>query len=121
MWILKGSFLGVWLSSFGTVAYLYFRIYRRFPGAAVSPEVISRLTMYNPLWWMGVVVSCCARTVHHPLTARHNPLVGCVGGDGDYSGWISRNVPDIGQQEQRRHSKTTKPEVKRSESFQTRD
>jgi len=31
MWILKGSLLALWLFGFGTMAYLYFAIYRHMP------------------------------------------------------------------------------------------
>jgi hypothetical protein len=55
-WIAKGFLLGLWLSSFGTIAYLYLAIYRRLPGpVAVGTTVFTAYTVQNPLWWAGLV------------------------------------------------------------------
>lgn len=60
MWIVKGTFLGTWLFSFGTIAFLYFAIYRNLrPNTAVSLHVITSLTTQNPLWWIALV-ACIA-------------------------------------------------------------
>jgi hypothetical protein len=58
MLILKSSLLGLWLSSFGTLAYLYLSIYRRIPsGTAVAANVFAVYTTYNLFWWAGVAAS----------------------------------------------------------------
>lgn len=61
MWILKGSFLGLWLFSFGTLAYLYLEIYRPLrPNSAVAVSVLASRTTWNPLWWAALVVCLVA-------------------------------------------------------------
>lgn len=61
MWILKGLFLGVWIFAFGTIALLYFNIYRRLPPhSAVGVTVITAYTTQNPLWWAALVISVAA-------------------------------------------------------------
>jgi hypothetical protein len=57
MWVLKGSLLALWLFGFGTMALLYFSIYRRMPpNSAVSVHVITSYTTLNPLWWTALAV-----------------------------------------------------------------
>jgi hypothetical protein len=57
MWILKGSLLALWLFGFGTMALLYFAVYRNLPpNSAVSVHVITSYTTLNPLWWAALVV-----------------------------------------------------------------
>ncbi len=57
MWILKGTLLGLWLLGYGTMALLYFAIYRnRRPHSVVVVSVIP-YTIYSPLWWT-VLVAC---------------------------------------------------------------
>jgi|SRR5579863_8553895 len=57
MWILKGTLLGLWLLGFGTLAFLYFAIYRNLqPNTAVALSVITANTIGNPLWWAAFVV-----------------------------------------------------------------
>ncbi|HYW66614.1 MAG TPA: hypothetical protein VFB10_07905 [Candidatus Dormibacteraeota bacterium] len=58
MWILKGTLLGLWLFGFGTMAYLYFAVYRHHmrPNTAVSINLITWYTTHNPLWWTALVV-----------------------------------------------------------------
>jgi hypothetical protein len=57
MWILKGSLLALWLFGFGTMAWLYFAVYRRMPpNSAVSVRVITFYTTMNPLWWTALAV-----------------------------------------------------------------
>ena len=54
--IVKNFFLGIWLFSFGTIAYLYLALYRRLPpSTAVSPRVFAAYTTYNVFWWVGLV------------------------------------------------------------------
>lgn len=56
MEIVKSFFLGIWLFSFGTIAYLYLALYRRLPpSTAVSPRVFAAYTTYNVFWWIGLV------------------------------------------------------------------
>lgn len=58
MWIAKGTLLGTWLFVFGTIAYLYFAVFRTLPsGAAVDLRVITHYTTQNPLWWAAFVAS----------------------------------------------------------------
>lgn len=58
MWLLKGTLLSVWLFSFGTIAYLYFALFRRLPSDAGSIDVrtFSHLTVLNPVWWIALAV-----------------------------------------------------------------
>ena len=58
MWIVKGIFLGIWLFSFGTMAYLYLRIYRGLPSGtgAVSANLITQMTTHNVAWWLALVL-----------------------------------------------------------------
>jgi hypothetical protein len=57
MWILKGTLLGLWLSGFGTMAWLYFTIYHNMrPNTAVAITVVTSYTTQNPLWWTALVV-----------------------------------------------------------------
>jgi hypothetical protein len=57
MWILKGTFLGLWLFGFGTLALLYFAIYRHLPPhSAVGVSALAACTTHNPLWWTALVV-----------------------------------------------------------------
>jgi hypothetical protein len=59
MWIAKGTLLALWLFGFGTMALLYFSIYRHLPpnaATAVDVRVFTTLTTQNPLWWTALVV-----------------------------------------------------------------
>lgn len=57
MWVLKGTLLGLWLLGFGTMAWLYFALYRnRPPNSAVEIRIFTSLTTQNPLWWTAVIV-----------------------------------------------------------------
>jgi hypothetical protein len=50
MWILKGTLLGLWLLGFGTMAWLYFVIYRNLPpNSAVEIGVITGSTVQDPV------------------------------------------------------------------------
>jgi hypothetical protein len=52
MWILKGTFLGLWLFGFGTITFLYFAVHRGLPSrTAVAVDVITSYTTQNPWWW----------------------------------------------------------------------
>ena len=55
MWILKGTFLGIWLFSFGTIAFLYFALFRRASGGMVGADLIAHLTTHSPQWWTAAV------------------------------------------------------------------
>ncbi len=47
----QGRFLGIWLFGFGTMAFLYFAIYRNLPPhSAVGVTVVTGYTSQNPLW-----------------------------------------------------------------------
>ena len=59
MWaVVKGTLLGLWLVGFGTIAWLYFSIFRRLPPGPgeVGVTVFTAYTIQNPVWWTGVVV-----------------------------------------------------------------
>jgi hypothetical protein len=58
MWLAKGSLLALWLFGFGTIALLYFSVYRLHlpPNSAVDTRSITALTTQNPLWWTALVV-----------------------------------------------------------------
>jgi len=57
MWILKGTLLGLWLLGFGTLARLYFAVYRNLPpNSSVDIRVITGYTIQNPFWWTALVV-----------------------------------------------------------------
>jgi hypothetical protein len=57
MWIAKGTLLALWLFGFGTMALLYFSIYRHVPpNSAVDVRIITTLTAQNPLWWPALVL-----------------------------------------------------------------
>jgi predicted cobalt transporter CbtA len=58
MWILKGTFLGLWLFGFGTIAFFYFAIFRHVPlGTEVPTTMVTGLTTQNPWWWVALVAS----------------------------------------------------------------
>jgi hypothetical protein len=60
MWIAKGALLGIWLFSFGTVAFLYLALYRHLqPQTAVAVDVITHMTTHNVLWWIALA-ACLA-------------------------------------------------------------
>ena len=63
MWIMKGGLLGFWLFAFGTLAFLYFAVFRPLtPGRATSVSVITLYTTQNPWWWAAlaacIVLGC---------------------------------------------------------------
>jgi hypothetical protein len=58
VWILKGSFLGLWIFAFGTLVLLYLEIYRNLgPNTAVAVSVITNYTTRNSLWWAALIIS----------------------------------------------------------------
>ena len=60
MWMLKGSFLGLWLFAFGTLGFLYLAIFRGLhSNTAVGLSVLTYFTTANPWWWVALV-SCVA-------------------------------------------------------------
>jgi hypothetical protein len=60
MWILKSALLGMWLFGFGTMAFLYFAIYRNLPpNSSVDYRLITRYTIENPVWW-AALAGCLA-------------------------------------------------------------
>ena len=60
LWIVKGLFLGIWLFSFGTIAFLYLELFRRLPpNTSVDVRNFSLLTVMNPSWWIALVASIC--------------------------------------------------------------
>jgi len=55
MWVVKGTFLGIWLFSFGTITFLYFAIFRKASGGMIGSDIIAHLTTRSPLWWIAGV------------------------------------------------------------------
>jgi hypothetical protein len=57
MWILKGSFLGLWVFAFGTLAYLNLT-FSRFsgPNRATGLSAIAAYTTWNALWWAALAI-----------------------------------------------------------------
>jgi len=85
--ILKGTLLGTWLFMFGTIAFLYFAIFRRLPHLAgmIDPAVFRHYTTKNPLWWSALAASIvlgCA-------------LVGSWPGKGSPVFWVVLLVTDL--------------------------
>jgi len=61
VWILKGSFLGLWLFIFGSFAFLYLAVFRNLrPNSAVGVTVLAGYTTQNPVWWAALIVSIVA-------------------------------------------------------------
>jgi hypothetical protein len=57
MWIAKGTLLALWLFGFGTMAMLYFRVFRYLPpSTVVDIRIITAPTTQNPFWWAGLAV-----------------------------------------------------------------
>jgi hypothetical protein len=57
MAIAKTILLGMWLASFGTIAYLYLAIYRKLPAnTSVSVSVFEAYMTRNVFWWLGLAV-----------------------------------------------------------------
>ncbi len=57
MWILKATFFGIWLFSFGTIALLYFALFRTLPEPGmVGVALIAHLTTHNVYWWIALAV-----------------------------------------------------------------
>jgi hypothetical protein len=47
MQIVKAVFLGIWLFSFGTIAYLYLTVFRRASGGMFGVDLITHFTTQN--------------------------------------------------------------------------
>ncbi len=57
MWILKGSFLGLWVFAFGTLAFLYLLLSRfSRPNTAIGLSVLAGYTTWNPQWWTALAI-----------------------------------------------------------------
>ena len=54
--MLKGLFLGVWLASFFTIGFLWFRLFRYALGGMVDVRAVRIMTIQNWLWWAGLIV-----------------------------------------------------------------
>ncbi|SRR5713226_4939241 len=61
MWIVKGTLLSIWLFLFGTIAYLYFVLFRKLPPGPGSIDIrtLAVFTVSNPAWWL-VLIGCLA-------------------------------------------------------------
>jgi hypothetical protein len=61
VWILKGTFLGLWVFAFSTLAFLYLAVFRNLrPNSAVGLSVITGYTTQNPQWWAAFAVAIVA-------------------------------------------------------------
>jgi hypothetical protein len=53
MWIAKGTLLGIWLLSFGTIAYFVFGLKAvPKPNVTIDVRTYSFSTVANPSWWL---------------------------------------------------------------------
>jgi hypothetical protein len=85
MEIVKSTFLGVWLFSFGTMGYLcylYFALMHKLalihkvpngPGE-FAPGVFAAYTVYSPVWWIGLML-CLALGFGIVRRAHVKPIV----------------------------------------------
>ena len=53
---IKGLFIGIWLFSFFTIGYLWFRLFRYAIGGMVDVRAVQIMTIQNWLWWTGLIV-----------------------------------------------------------------
>jgi len=61
VWILKGTFLGLWLFSFGTLVFLYLAVFRNLrPNSGVGLSALVGCTTWNPLWWSALAIAIVA-------------------------------------------------------------
>lgn len=91
MWILKSLSLGMWLFGFGTIVFLYFAIYRNLPpNSAVSVNLITALTIQNPVWWASLAV--CLALGSAVVRSWSAPPILWNPGDRIGPGWRSRVV-----------------------------
>jgi hypothetical protein len=59
MSIIKGLFIGVWLFSFGTIAYFLLKGFVPRPGTSFDIRTISFMTVSNPSWYLAFVACLC--------------------------------------------------------------
>jgi hypothetical protein len=60
VWIVKGTFLGIWLFSFSTIVFLYLVLsFGELLAGMVDVALITHLTTHNPLWWTALA-TCLA-------------------------------------------------------------
>jgi hypothetical protein len=79
MWVLKGTFLGLWLFGWGTIIFMYFAAFRGLrPGTAMGVSVITAYTSQNPWWWASLVA----------CTILGLALVGSYPGKGPVALWV---------------------------------
>lgn len=61
MWILKGSFLGLWVFAFGTLGFLCLTVFRNLrPNSAIGLSVLAGQTTWNPFWWAALPAAIVA-------------------------------------------------------------
>lgn len=59
MWMAKGTLLGVWFFTFGTIALFYWDS-RRIPGSRmIDIRALTVMAVSNPTWWLALV-ACLA-------------------------------------------------------------
>ena len=56
-WIIKGTFIGLWLFSYATIAYFVLKGFIPRPGTTIDARTVLFLTVSNPSWWLGLVAS----------------------------------------------------------------
>lgn len=88
MWIAKGTLLGLWLFSFGTIAWLlYFQGYRPAPGVSFDIRSLAFITVSNPSWWLWLV-ACLSLGM---IAARNWPGRGVAGS----AVWIGLAITEL--------------------------
>jgi hypothetical protein len=61
VWILKGSFLGLWVFVFGTFMFLYLAVFQDLrPNTVVAASVLASYTIWNSLWWAALGICLVA-------------------------------------------------------------
>ena len=70
MWLAKGILVGVWLFSFGTLAFLW-NVLQPEATKAYDPRLLAFFTVSNPSWWLWLV-ACLALgiAIAHSLPIR---------------------------------------------------
>jgi hypothetical protein len=71
MWVPKGIFLGIWLFSFGTIAFFYFAIFRRVPGPVmIGVDVFTHLAASPVVWIAAVMCVAVGLFITHSWSGR---------------------------------------------------
>jgi len=105
MWIVKGAFLGVWLFGFGTMAFLYFAIYRNLPPhSAVAVTVVHWLHVTKSIVVGGSRSLSCSRAGNCPLLVGSARFMDRAAGDRAYSCCVAHTISRSRLQTEAPHS-----------------